>query len=61
MNIKKRLEKLEAAVKVQTTKYVITRIIVELDGTISGAIWRNANSEYDSVSDEEVSKIVRKK
>jgi len=54
MNIKKRLVKLENAVKMQTDKYVITRIIVETDVTISGAIRRDAGGEYASVSDEEL-------
>lgn len=54
MNIKKRLEKLETAAEVQAVKIDIIRIIIEPDGTISGAIWRNATGKYVSVLDEEL-------
>lgn len=57
MNIKKRLEKLEAVVKTQTFSCVIIRIIVESDGTILDAIRRNANGEYVSVSEVELAEI----
>ena len=57
MNIKKRLEKLEAAAKLQTIKVVFIRIIVESDGTISGAIHRDASGKYVSVSYEELIEI----
>ena len=53
LNISKRLEKLENIVKMQSNKYVFTRIIVEPDGTISGAIRRNASGNSVLVSDEE--------
>lgn len=56
MNIKKRLEKLEVA-KVQTVKVDVIRIIFEPDGTISGAIRRDASGKYVSVSDEELAEI----
>ena len=57
MNIKKRLEKLEATVKAQTIKINFIRIIFEPDGTISGATQRNADGKYVSVSDEELAEI----
>lgn len=58
MNIKKRLEKLETAKKVQVVKFNVIRVIFEPDGTISGAIRRNASGERVSVSDEELSVIL---
>ena len=57
MNIKKRLEKLEAAKIMQDVKVDIIHIIIEPDGTISGATQRNADGKYVSVSDEELAKI----
>lgn len=61
MNIKKRLEKLETVSKVQTVKVKVKvdviRIIFEPDGTISGAIRRDAGEEYFHVSDEELLEI----
>ncbi|SNX61216.1 hypothetical protein SAMN06296273_2668 [Nitrosomonas ureae] len=60
MNIKKRLEKLETVSKVKTVKVDVIRIIFEPDGTISGAIHRNANGERVIVLDEEL-KILKKK
>lgn len=53
MNIKKRLEKLEAAAKAQTTKHVITEIIfVPLGATSAIARWCYARKEFVSVSSE---------
>lgn len=61
MNIKKRLEKLETAAKVQMVKVDIIRIIFEPDGTISDAIWRDAGGEYVCVSDEESKFLIEEK
>ena len=60
MNIKKRLEKLEAVKLVQDVKVDIIHIIIEPDGTISGATQRNADGKYVSVSDEELLEIRQK-
>lgn len=60
MNIKKRLEKLEAVKLVQDVKVDIIHIIIEPDGTISGATQRNADDKYVSVSDEELLEIRQK-
>lgn len=57
MNINKRLEKLETTAKVQVDKIDIIRIIIERNGTISGAIRRDASGKYVSVSDEELKEI----
>lgn len=57
MSIKQRLEKLEAAKIVQDVKVDIIHIIIEPDGTISGATQRNADGKYVSVSDEELAEI----
>lgn len=57
MNIKKRLEKLEAVKIVQDVKVDIIHIIIEPDGTISGAAQRNADGKYVSVPDEELAEI----
>lgn len=57
MNIKKRLEKLEAVKIVQDVKVDIIHIIIEPDGTISGATQRNADGKYVSVPDEELTEI----
>ena len=58
MNIKKRLVKLEAVKIMQDVKVDIIHIIIEPDGTISGATQRNADGKYVSVSDEELAEIV---
>ena len=57
MNIKKRLEKLEAVKIMQDVKVDIIHIIIDPDGTISGATQRNADGKYVSVSDEELAEI----
>ena len=58
MNIKKRLEKLEAVKIVQDVKVDIIHIIIEPDGTISGASrWRYPDSGFVAVSDEELAEI----
>lgn len=42
----------------QDVKVEILHIIIEPDGTISGATQRNADGKYVSVSDEELAEIV---
>ena len=58
MNIKKRLEKLEAVAKIQTAKNAVTEIWLVPHGTTSGAArWRYPSGEFVSVSDEELAEI----
>jgi len=59
-SIKNRIEKLEASAKIQAIRHIITRIIVEPDGTLLDAIQRDASGNCVSISDEELSRIVRK-
>lgn len=55
MSIKKRLEKLEAAMKLQTAKYAVTEIILVPFGATSGAgRWTNSSGVFVSVSGEEL-------
>lgn len=58
MNIKKRLEKLEAAAKAQSTKHIITEIILVPFGATSGiARWCYGTKVFVSVSSEELAGV----
>lgn len=62
MNIKKRLEKLEAAAKARTTKHIITEIILVPFGASKGiARWCHKRDEFVSVSDEESKLLIEEK
>lgn len=53
MKLQDRLRKLEAFAKIESQEIKILKIIVEPDGTISGAIRRKFSGECVFVSDEE--------
>lgn len=58
MNIKKRLEKLEAAERMQVAKFAITEIILVPGGETSGAAWWcYPSNKFVSVSDEDAKEI----
>lgn len=56
-SIKNRIKMLENAVKIQKERYVITRIIIDTDRTILGALRRDEIASYISVSEQELKNI----
>lgn len=58
MNIKKRLEKLEDAVRIKVAQHAVTEIWLVPGGETSGAArWTNSSGAFVSVTDEELAEI----